>query len=113
MKNCINCRKPIHPKRLEILPNTNRCVSCSTAKPKGGVVIMRGEGDHTYTETVIMEHDEYVKFQEMEAIFTGTPFEDINDEEEVTIKEEFEEILIEGEIKHLSEINDNIYQEEE
>tara|TARA_R110000868_G_scaffold230537_3_gene483718 strand:+ start:1700 stop:2035 length:336 start_codon:yes stop_codon:yes gene_type:complete len=102
MKNCINCGELIHPKRLEILPNTNRCVSCSTAKPKGGVVIMRGEGDHTYTETVIMEHDDYVKYQQMEAVFNGVPFEDVNEEEEVVVKEEFEEVPIEGEIKDLS-----------
>jgi hypothetical protein len=48
---------------------------------------MRGEGDHTYTETVIMEHDDYVKYQQMEAVFNGVPFEDVNEEEEVVVKE--------------------------
>ena len=28
---------------------------------------MRGVGDHTWTETVIMEEEDYVKFQELEA----------------------------------------------
>jgi hypothetical protein len=105
MKNCINCGEIIHPKRLEILPNTNKCVRCSTAKPKGGVTITRGEGDHTYTETVIMEHDDYVRFQELESIFVSKPFEDITEDDVVVSKDEdteVEEIPIEGEIKGLS-----------
>ena len=94
MKHCVTCGESIHPKRLEILPNTNKCVRCSTAKPKGGVTITRGEGDHTYTETVIMEHDDYVRFQELESVFVSKPFEDGDTE--------VEEIPIEGEIEGLS-----------
>lgn len=89
-KKCVSCKEPIHPKRLEILPNTTKCVSCSTTGKKGGVTVTKGEGDHTYNETIIMEPEEFKKFQEMEAILAGKPFddeeapEDIDDEEEGT-----------------------------
>lgn len=66
MKKCISCGDNIHPKRLEILPNTTRCVACSTTDRKAGVTVTKGEGDHTYTETIIMERDEFLKYQEME-----------------------------------------------
>jgi hypothetical protein len=65
-KNCIVCKDPIHPKRLEILPSATRCVACSNTKQKAGITVTKGEGDHTYNETIIMEHDEYVKFKESE-----------------------------------------------
>jgi hypothetical protein len=89
-KKCVSCKEPIHPKRLEILPNTTKCVSCSTTGKKGGVTVTKGEGDHTYNETIIMEPEEFRKFQEMEAILAGKPFddeetpEDVDDEEEGT-----------------------------
>jgi hypothetical protein len=66
MKKCISCGEEIHPKRLEILPSATRCVACSNTKQKAGITVTKGEGDHTYNETIIMEHDEYVKFKESE-----------------------------------------------
>jgi hypothetical protein len=66
MKKCISCGEEIHPKRLEILPSATRCVACSNTKAKAGITVTKGEGDHTYNETIIMEHDEYVKFKESE-----------------------------------------------
>jgi hypothetical protein len=82
MKSCIICKEQIHPKRLEILPNATKCVKCSTTGKKGGVTVTKGEGDHTYNETIIMEPDEYLKYQEIEAKLSGKPFDDaiINDE---------------------------------
>jgi len=64
MKKCISCGEKIHPKRLEILPNATRCVACSTTNKKAGISVMKGEGDHTYVETIIMEQDEFLKYQE-------------------------------------------------
>ena len=64
MKKCISCGDDIHPKRLEILPNATRCVACSTTDRKAGITVMKGEGDHTYVETIIMERDEFIKYQE-------------------------------------------------
>ena len=90
MRKCNACGEEIHPKRLEILPNAVACVSCSTTGKKAGVSVVLGEGDHTYNEIVIMEPEEFRKFQEMEAILAGKPFddeetpEDVDDEEEGT-----------------------------
>ena len=75
-KKCVICNEPIHPKRLEILPNTIKCVSCSTTGKKGGFTFTKGEGDHTYNETIIMEPDEFRKFQEIETMLMGKPFDD-------------------------------------
>jgi len=66
MRNCTGCGEPIHPKRLEIMPNTTRCVACSTVQKKGAVTIMKGEGDHTWIETIHLEHDDFVKYMEAE-----------------------------------------------
>jgi len=66
MKPCVKCGDEIHPKRLEILPDTTTCVNCSTAGKKRGVNIQLGEGDHTYNEIVIMEEDQYKKYLELE-----------------------------------------------
>lgn len=84
MKKCISCGEEIHPKRLEILPSATRCVACSNTKQKAGITITKGEGDHTYNETIIMEHDEYVRYQEMESKIRGNRADDIAhpDEEE-------------------------------
>ena len=78
-KRCISCNQVIPSQRLKALPNTTRCVNCSTTQPKGGISITRGEGDHTYTETIIMEHDEYVKYKEIEAKFQNKPFGDFSE----------------------------------
>lgn len=81
-KICTGCKQPIHPKRLEILPSATRCVACSTATKKAGITITKGEGDHTYTETIIMEHDEFVKYKEAEAKLNKTTFDEIVSEDE-------------------------------
>ena len=66
MRNCTGCGEPIHPKRLEIMPTTTRCVACSTVQKKGAVTIMKGEGDHTWIETIHLEHEDFVKYMEAE-----------------------------------------------
>lgn len=71
MKKCITCGKKIHPKRLKILPNTHTCVDCSSIGKKAGVTVTLGEGDHTYTETIIMDREEFVKLQEVENKING------------------------------------------
>jgi hypothetical protein len=59
---CLGCDKPIHPKRLEILPNTKHCVACSDVGRKRGVTVQRGEGDHSYTDVVIMEEKQFIQY---------------------------------------------------
>lgn len=66
-KKCVSCGDDIHPKRLEILPKTKTCVSCSTTGRKRGVSMQFGEGDHSYNETIIMEEEDYLKYLEAEA----------------------------------------------
>jgi hypothetical protein len=66
MKNCVGCGEPIHPKRLEIMPTTTRCVACSTVQKKGAVTIMKGTGDHTWIETIHLEHEDYKAYMEAE-----------------------------------------------
>jgi len=80
IRHCTGCGEQIHPKRLEIMPTTTRCVACSTVQKKGAVTIMKGEGDHTWVETIHLEHDEYKKYMEAEnklrkngAILLDTP----------------------------------------
>jgi len=43
------------------------CVECSTVGAKRGIPVQMGTGDHTWTETVVMEEDEYIKYTELEA----------------------------------------------
>jgi len=59
---CLGCGEPIHPKRLEILPNTKHCVGCSDVGRKRGVTVQRGEGDHSYTDVVIMEEKQFIQY---------------------------------------------------
>lgn len=82
MKKCIACGEEIHPKRLEILPNAIKCVACSTTSRKAGVNVMKGEGDHTYVETIIMERDEFLKYQEAELRARGKRPDEIPHPEE-------------------------------
>jgi hypothetical protein len=59
---CLGCGEPIHPKRLEILPNTKYCVKCSDTGRKRGVTVQRGEGDHSYTDVVILEEKQFINY---------------------------------------------------
>ena len=59
---CLGCGEEIHPKRLEILPNTKHCVACSDVGRKRGVTVQRGEGDHSYTDVVIMEEKQFIDY---------------------------------------------------
>lgn len=47
------------------------CVNCSTVGAKRGLPVQRGTGDHTWTETIIMEEDDYIKYTEQEEIHYG------------------------------------------
>ena len=62
MNKLCRCGKEIHPQRLKALPNTTTCVDCSNVNKKGGVTVMKGTGEDTYVETVIMEHDEILEY---------------------------------------------------
>ena len=64
--NCIKCGEIIPEGRLKALPGAKTCVNCSGTKKKGTVTVMKGEGDHTWIETIHLDHAEYVKYMEEE-----------------------------------------------
>ena len=62
---CIKCKEVIHPLRVKALPNTKTCVDCSTTGAKRGVPMMFGEKDHTWTDMIIMEPEEFDQFEKL------------------------------------------------
>jgi hypothetical protein len=62
---CVKCRQEINPLRLKALPSAKTCVECSTTGAKRGVPMMFGEKDHTWTDMIIMESDEYDRFEKV------------------------------------------------
>jgi hypothetical protein len=60
-RECAGCGEIINPKRLEILPNTRFCVNCSDSGRKKGLTFQYGEGDHSFTDIVIVEEKDYRK----------------------------------------------------
>ena len=104
MKKCNLCGNEIHPKRLEILPNTTQCVTCSTTGRKAGVTVVVGEGDHTYNDVVIMDREDYIKYQELEHKIYGKRKDDLSHpDEEIEETEDEETNELEGieEIKNI------------
>jgi len=83
---CLGCGDQIHPKRLEILPNTKYCVNCSDVSRKRGVTVQRGEGDHSYTDVVIMEEKQFIRYMTSEGKIkksaTKAEFQNYDDDEE-------------------------------
>ena len=53
--NCIKCGEIIPEGRLKALPTAKTCVNCSGVQKKGVVTVMKGEGDHTWIETIHLE----------------------------------------------------------
>jgi hypothetical protein len=115
-KLCKSCGEEIHPGRLKALPTATTCVECSTTGRKAGVTVTLGEGDHTYNEIIIMEHDDFVKYKEVEAAFRNkgvvAPVTDVfnlDDESdvdhtpEVDIVEDNEDLIVLDELEIESE----------
>jgi hypothetical protein len=65
-KFCKVCQEEIPTKRLEILPYTETCVNCSSAKPYKAVNVVLGEGDHTWNDIQIMSEELYQKYNRLE-----------------------------------------------
>lgn len=66
MKNCIKCGDVIPEGRLKAIPGAKTCVNCSGVQKKGTVTVMMGEGDHTWIETIHLEHEDYKAYVEAE-----------------------------------------------
>ncbi len=93
-RNCVYCKQEINPLRVKALPNTKTCVDCSTTGAKRGVPMMFGEKDHTWTDMVIMEPEEFNQF---EILNTQQPILenlDASDEEPDENKDEDEEMKL-------------------
>ena len=67
---CVQCGTPMPELRLTKF-GYNFCVNCSTVGAKRGIPVTRGSGDHTYTETIVMEEDQYQNFVLATAIERG------------------------------------------
>ena len=67
---CTRCKKDMPELRLTKF-GYDFCVNCSTVGAKRGVPVTRGSGDHTYTETIVMEEDQYQNFVLATAIERG------------------------------------------
>ena len=68
-RECLGCGEKINPKRLEILPNTKYCVNCSDSGKKKALTFQYGEGDHSFTDIVIVEEKEYRKIMHKHSQF--------------------------------------------
>ena len=64
-RTCVKCREAINPLRLKALPTAKTCVECSTTGAKRGVPMMYGEKDNTWTDMIIMEPEEYDRFEKL------------------------------------------------
>jgi hypothetical protein len=64
-RKCLKCKEAINPLRLKALPTAKTCVECSTTGAKRGVPMMYGEKDHTWTDMVIMEPEEFDRFEKL------------------------------------------------
>ncbi len=67
---CVRCHSPMPELRLTKY-GYDFCVNCSTVGAKRGIPVMRGSGDHTWTETIIMEKEQYEDFVVAQAIERG------------------------------------------
>lgn len=63
MINCSKCKGDMPELRLTQY-GYDFCVECSTVGAKRGVPVQRGVGDHTWTETIIMDEEVYEKYTE-------------------------------------------------
>jgi len=61
MISCIKCEADMPELRLTQY-GYKVCVNCSTVSTKRGIPITRGTGDHTWTETIVVEEDQYESF---------------------------------------------------
>jgi hypothetical protein len=57
---CTKCKGEIPAGRLKALPGATTCVNCSSSRMKRAVTVTKGEGEDTYNDIVIMDHEVYV-----------------------------------------------------
>ena len=67
---CTKCKSPMSELRLTQY-GYNVCVNCSTVGAKRGIPVTKGSGDHTWTETIVLEEDQYEQFVVSTALERG------------------------------------------
>lgn len=99
MKNCVKCGEVIPEGRLKALPTATTCVSCSGVQKKGVVTVMKGKGDHTWIETIHLDHEDYKAYVEAENKLrkAGNKLFDPIDEPQTDIPPGFREIKLDEE----------------
>lgn len=56
---CARCKDVIPEGRLKALPNATTCVNCSPSKMKRSITVTKGEGEDTYNDLIILDHEVY------------------------------------------------------
>ena len=71
MISCTKCQGDM-PELRKTQYGYNFCVNCSDGLnlvgKKRALPVQMGEGDHSWTETVIMEESDYIRYEMMEAL---------------------------------------------
>ena len=98
---CSKCDSDM-PELRKTLYGYNFCVTCSESKnlikPKHGVSVMMGEGDHTYVETIIMDDYQYQTYMDSlpneKAASKFSHIKEIMDDEEEDTKNLIRPVII-------------------
>ena len=94
-KLCMKCKQEINPLRLKALPTARTCVECSTTGAKRGVSMMFGEKDHTWNDMVIMEPEEFDRFEKANKQKPSFDKIELNDDGEDNVSE-WDNTLLDG-----------------
>lgn len=87
MISCIKCGDDM-PKLRKTQYGYNFCVNCSTVGAKRGLPVQMGTGDHTWTETIIMEEDDYIRYTEQEEMLYSSKGKKKNKAEKLDLDDE-------------------------
>lgn len=85
MIECPSCLTPFPKKRQEL--GYKVCINCSSAKKVVGITTLEGEGDHTYNDLIILDHNtalEYAKQEAEQRKAGSSEVLDIEDENDVS-----------------------------
>ncbi len=79
---CVRCKEEIPEGRLKALPGATTCVSCSSSKMKRSITVTKGEGEDTYNDLIIMDHEVYEQIFGKETSLTFDFPEDLEDDDQ-------------------------------
>ena len=79
---CVRCKEAIPEGRLKALPNATTCVNCSSSKMKRSITVTKGEGEDTFNDLIIMDHEVYEHIFGKETSSTFNFPEDLEDNDQ-------------------------------